>query len=95
MPWQEVIPGSSVCVCEYVANGYEANSVAVPLRERDLAIISPPTGSSETDFAAIDARGQVIALIAPHAGHDLGQAEWQARYPDAIPYATGAALDRL
>jgi hypothetical protein len=95
MAWQEVIPGSKVWVYEYLANGYKANSMAVLLNEHDLAIISPPVGSSEADFAALDGKGQVTALIAPHAGHDLGQAEWQARYPAAIPYASDAALGRL
>ena len=65
MVWQEVIEGSSVWVYEYVANGYPANAFAFLLDERDLAILSPPIGTSEADFAAIAAKGQVTALIAP------------------------------
>lgn len=65
MVWQEVIKDSNVWVYEYVANGYKANTFAIMLDGNNLAMISPPTGLSETDFAAIDAKGQVVALIAP------------------------------
>lgn len=95
MVWQEVIENSNVWVYEYVANGYKANAIALPLDDSALAIVSPPIGLSDSDFAAIEAKGQVTALIAPHSGHDLGQAEWQARYPDAIPYAPSAALSQI
>jgi acyl CoA:acetate/3-ketoacid CoA transferase alpha subunit len=71
MAWQEVIEGSSVWVYEYVANGYKANAIAILLDKNALVIVSPPIGMSEADFAEIDAKGQVTALIAPHSGHDL------------------------
>ncbi|KAM3091363.1 hypothetical protein ACKFKF_33255 [Phormidesmis sp. 146-12] len=95
MVWQEVTSGSNVWVYEYVANGYKANAVALPLDDGELAIVSPPIGLSEADFAAIDQQGKVAALIAPHSGHDLGQNEWQARYPDAIPYAPAISIEQL
>jgi hypothetical protein len=95
MVWQEVFPGSNVWLYEYEVNGYLANSVILPLDRSAFAIVSPPTGLSEADFAAIDAKGEVTALIAPHSGHDLGQAEWQARYPNAIAYAPTTALPQL
>ncbi|MBW4557459.1 MAG: hypothetical protein KME59_16255 [Trichormus sp. ATA11-4-KO1] len=92
MAWQEVIEDGNVWIYEYVANGYKANVIATLLDENDLVIVSPPIGLSETNFAEIDAKGHVKALIAPHSGHDLGQAEWQARYPNAISYAPTTAL---
>lgn len=95
MVWQEVVAGSNVWVYEYIANGYRANAIALPLNENDWAVVSPPIGLPEADFEAIDAKGRVTALIAPSAAHDLGQAEWQARYPDATPYAPTAALSQL
>lgn len=95
MAWQEVVEGSSVWLYEYVANGYRANAITILLNQNDLAIVSPPLGLSEANFAVIDAKGQVTALIAPHSGHDLGQAEWQARYPNAISYAPTTALSQL
>lgn len=95
MTWQEVIEGANVWVHEYEANSYKANAFAVLLDENSLAIISPPSGMSETDFAAIEAKGKVTALIAPHSGHDLGQLDWQTRYPNAQPYAPTAALNQL
>lgn len=95
MVWQEVIEDSNVWVYEYVVNGYKANAFAFVLDGNNLAIISPPVGLSEADFAAIDAKGQVAALIAPHSGHDLGHAEWQARYPTAISYAPEITLKQI
>ena len=95
MTWQEVIKNAGVWLHEYEANSYKANAFAVLLNEHDLAIISPPTGMSEADFAVIEAKGKVTALIAPHSGHDLGQAEWQTRYPNAQSYAPKAALSQL
>lgn len=95
MVWQEVIDNSNVWVYEYVANGYKANAFAFLLDEHNLAIISPPVGLTEADFAAIDAKGQVTALIAPHSGHDLGHATWQARYPNVVSYAPEIALKQI
>ncbi|MBF2028292.1 MAG: hypothetical protein IGS48_16250 [Oscillatoriales cyanobacterium C42_A2020_001] len=95
MVWQGVLENSNVWVYEYVANGYKANAFAFALDGNHLAIISPPIGLSEADFAAIDAKGQVIALIAPHSGHDLGHAEWQARYSTAVSYAPEIALKQI
>lgn len=99
MAWQEVMPNSDVWVYEYRVNGYRSNAIALPLNERDWArdwaIVSPPVGISEADFAEINALGRVTALIAPSAAHDLGQAEWQVRYPEAIPYAPTSALSQL
>lgn len=92
MVWQEVIENSNIWVYEYIANGYKANTIALPLDDSALAIVSPPIGLSDSDFAAIEAKGQVTALIAPHSGRDLGQAEWQSRYPHAVPSAPTAAL---
>jgi hypothetical protein len=95
MVWQEVIEDSQVWVYEYIANGYKANAIAFLLDENNLAIVSPPIGLSEADFSAIDAKGNVTTLIAPSSAHDGGQAEWQNRYPAAIPYAPTIALNQL
>lgn len=95
MSWQEVIEGANVWVHEYEVNSYKANAFAILLDENSLAIISPPTGMSETNFAIIETKGKVTALIAPHSGHDLGQAEWQTRYPHAQSYAPTVALSQL
>lgn len=62
-----------------MAHGYKANAIALPSDDNALAIVSPPIGLFETDFAAIESKGNVTALVAPSSAHDLGQAEWQAR----------------
>ncbi len=95
MVWQEVLESSNVWVYEYVANGYKVNAFAFVLNGNHLAIISPPIGLSDADFASIDAKGQVTALIAPHSGHDLGHGAWQTRYPNAVSYAPETALKQI
>ena len=101
MAWQEVLPGSNAWFHEYDFYQakhnytYQANALALLLNDHDLAIVSPPCGASEEDFAAIDGKGRVTALIASCGGHDAGQSQWQARYPDAVPYAPTNALERL
>lgn len=95
MVWQQLIEGNNIWYYEYTANGYKANAIAFPLDDHALAIVSPPVGLLDADFATLDAIGQVTALIAPHSGHDLGQAEWQSRYPQAISYAPTTALAQL
>lgn len=95
MVWQEVLENSNAWVYEYDANGYKANAFAFVLDGNHLAIISPPLGLSDADFSAIDAKGQVAALIAPHSGHDLGHAAWQARYPAAVSYAPEIAFKQI
>lgn len=96
MVWQEVLEGSDTWVYEYsVPNYSQVNAFAVLLEDKTIAIISPPTGMSEADFAVIEAKGRISALIAPHSGHDLGQVEWQTRYPEAQCYAPTTALSQL
>ncbi|KYC44012.1 hypothetical protein WA1_02385 [Scytonema hofmannii PCC 7110] len=82
MVWQELVQGTDVWRSEYSVPGYnQVNAFAVLLDEKTLAVVSPPMRMSEEDFAAIEQKGRVAAIIAPHSGHDLGLAEWQARYP--------------
>ncbi len=96
MVWQELVQGTDVWRYEYSVPGYnQVNAFAVLLDEKTLAVVSPPMRMSEEDFAAIAQKGRVDAIIAPHSGHDLGLAEWQARYPDAQSYAPTAALSQL
>ena len=101
MPWQEVGEGNSAWFYEYdffqpkYKYHYKANALALLLNERQLAIVSPPSGQSKEDFETIDSRGTVAVLVAPNAGHDAGLAQWQTRYPDAVLYAPIRALENL
>jgi len=101
MGWREVLPRSAAWVREYdfyqpkYKYTYQANAMALRLDERDIAIVSPPVGATTDDFADIDTKGRVTALIAPNVGHVAGQAEWQARYPAAMPYAPSSVCTAL
>lgn len=88
--WTEILPGLWRNVYS-TKSGIEANGYALTLADGTLAVISPAAGADEAMFAATDALGKVVALVANNVGHDLGQAAWQARYPEAVSYAPAVA----
>jgi hypothetical protein len=69
-----------------------ASSFLFTLADGSLAVMSPPCGLDDTDYAAVDALGKVTAIVAPNSGHDLGQAAWHQRYPDAVPYGPAPVI---
>ena len=85
MTWQDL--GNGVSLYTY-ANKFagKANAYAVDIGGGRIAVVSPSQNTPAEIFAAVEARGTVAALIAP-GGHDLGQPEWQARYPAAETFA--------
>jgi|SRR6218665_721328 len=95
MAWNEVLEGSGVWVHSYDVSFGPTNAIAIRLDAEELAVLSPPTGMADADFAALAAKGRVSAIIAPHSGHDLGLPSWRARYPEARLYAPSVALPTL
>jgi hypothetical protein len=92
--WSEVVPG--LWRSEYLTPTNIASSTfAFRLKDGGIAVLSPPVGADDAFFAATDALGGVSALVAPNSGHDLGQAAWQARYPDATVHAPEVAIAAL
>ena len=86
MNWLEIVPG--LWRTDYpTSTKLHSNSVLVSLGGKDLALISPPQGADDAFFAETDGHGTVVALVAPNSGHDLGQAAWQTRYPNATTHA--------
>jgi hypothetical protein len=91
--WQPLAPAAWLLPYGNKAAG-TANCVAFDMGGGRLAVVSPSQGTSNAAFAAIDALGTVDALIAP-GGHDLGQPEWQARYPNARTFAPAKTIGAL
>jgi glyoxylase-like metal-dependent hydrolase (beta-lactamase superfamily II) len=60
-----------------------------------LVVVSPPSRVPAADFDALAELGEVRALVANNTFHHLGQAEWRARFPNAVSYAAPSALKRL
>ena len=89
--WNEILPGLWRSTYSTKTN-IASNSFALRLSGGELAVISPRVEPDAAFFAETEALGRVTALVAPNSGHDLGQAAWQARYPDAGVYAPAAAI---
>lgn len=93
MSIQEVAPGTGLYVIAYDAGPIDANCVVFRLEGNQIAVLSPP--NSDQFFNEVDNLGEVAVLIAPSAGHDLGQKVWQERFPDAAVYGPTEALVKL
>ncbi len=94
MAWTEVGENSGAWVCEYYAHtfGVPANAMEFRLNGEELAVISPPVGTREETFAETDSLGRLTAIVATNDYHNLGLAEWPARYPDARTFVPEIAL---
>jgi hypothetical protein len=91
LTWISLAPG--VWRAGYTTpTGIPASSYAFTLADGSLAVMSPPCGLDDAGYAAVDALGKLTAIVAPNSGHDLGQAAWQQRYPDATPYGPAPAI---
>jgi hypothetical protein len=78
----------------FTSGGY-ANCLVFRLSEGKLAVISPATEMSEADFDALDALGEVAALLAPNGLHHLGLPGFIQRYPAAKVYAHEVTAKRV
>jgi hypothetical protein len=86
MNWKEVIPG--LWRTDYpTTTKLHSNAALISLGDGKLALVSPPQGADDALFKETDGLGSVVALVAPNSGHDLGQAAWQDRYPNATVHA--------
>ena len=93
--WQPLATAPDVRVLTYSFGPGTANSVAIGLASGSCLVISPPTKASEETYAQIADLGPVRWLVAPNGYHYLGQAEWRARFPEAVSLAPRGAHARL
>lgn len=72
-----------------------ANTLAYRQDDGSWVVVSPASGAPDGVYDEIASLGPVKALLAPNAFHNMGQAAWRARFPDALSFAPRGALGRL
>ena len=93
--WTAVDEDAGVYWREYRFRGPAVATTLVFRGVDGLAVVSPSMGMTSRDFDALAAHGPVRALIANNAYHHMGQADWRARFPEAVSYAPAGAMARL
>lgn len=94
--WEQVDPEGRVRRAEYLfGKGGRATCTAIDLGQGQLLLCSPPGGRiADAIYQELDQHGQVVALLAPNAHHNLGIPAATARYPEAQLYAPDKAIPR-
>jgi hypothetical protein len=87
--------GEGIWARVYTFNDNPMYTSAVSLGDGRLLVLSPGTDTTDADFAELDALGNVEALVAPGAYHNMGLPAWSARYPDAGLYGPRAAAKHV
>lgn len=72
-----------------------ANAFTARLADGRLFVVSPPTDLPAEAHAALEAVGEVGAVVANNGFHHLGLRAWKERYPDARVFAPAAAMARI
>lgn len=94
--WTTLAEEPLVLVKEYsFGQQATANALVVGLPNRQLMIVSPPTGVPLGSLRALDAHGTVSALLAFNGAHHLGLPACRAAFPQATIYATARAAARI
>ena len=92
--WTVIDESAGVLWREYVFGGGKATSLTFRMAD-GLAVVSPPNGLEPRAFDALAEIGNVRALIANNSFHNLGQAAWRTRFPDAKSYCPAGAVASL
>lgn len=93
--WTTLAEQPLVLLKEYSFGPAIANCVAVQLPGDKWLLMSPPTGLTQADAAALSARGEVVALVENNGFHHLGLASCAALFPRAQTYARERAAARI
>lgn len=68
---------------------------AFGLKGGGLCVVSPGTGVTEEQYAALERFGKPRFLLAPNHYHNGGLAPWQAKYPEAKVVSYPRGIPRL
>jgi hypothetical protein len=93
--WQPLTADGNVRWLKYSFGPGTANSLAVKPQIGGWLVVSPPAGAPASVFETLEQQGDVSALVAPNAYHNLGQPAWRARFPRAVSFAPSGAHARL
>lgn len=95
MHWKSLSADGRVLWLKYTFGQGTANSLAAKLRDGSWMVVSPPCDAPSDVHDRLERDGPVRALVAPNHFHNMGQAEWRRRHPDARSYAAPPSFARL
>src|SRR5262245_55639891 len=93
--WKTIAESPLLLVREYRFGPGAANALVVGLPNKKLMIVSPPTNIPAADLTALNAHGEVVALLAINGAHHLGLGPCRSAFPNAVTYAAARASDRI
>jgi hypothetical protein len=71
-----------------------ANALVVGI-DGGLAVVSPPCNVPDSAYDAVQAKGEVKALVASNSFHHLGLPAWHRRFPQAALFAPAQSVARI
>jgi hypothetical protein len=93
--WNPVPHVAGLWTGEYLFSGNPINTLVIDIGGGKLAAVSPGLGIGAADFDALDAIGEVVALVSPGAFHHLGMPLWHGRYPNARLFGTASGIKHI
>ena len=93
--WTIIDPEAPVLIRAYSFGPATANCVVFGLGDRRLLVVSPARGLPDAAYDDLAPYGDVVALVAPNAYHNMGLGPWSERFPKAARFAGAGALARL
>jgi hypothetical protein len=93
--WTTLAEQPLVMIREYSFGQGFANALAVQLPNGKLLLVSSPAGLPADQVQALQAHGEVVALLANNGAHHLGLASCRGAFPRAVSYATPRARERI
>ena len=94
MRWHPLDPDQTIHTATYGFSAGTSRTSLIPLRDGAVVVFSPGRGLADAAAPLLEAAPHLF-LLAPSAGHTLGLAEWQARYPSAQVLTAPAASARI
>jgi hypothetical protein len=81
--------------CPYKFSSGISRCLLVKLSDKKFLVYSPGDKNSAHLAKDLIPEGSELFLLEPNSYHNLGLAVWQASYPNSVPIAAVAAIDRL
>lgn len=84
-----------IWTCEYLVPNFKSRSYILPLKNKELLIISPGAKLVDTLPKEILEKGNPAIILAPNSFHHYGIPAWRKKYPNIIVVASPQAIPRL
>jgi glyoxylase-like metal-dependent hydrolase (beta-lactamase superfamily II) len=93
--WTTLAEEPLVLMREYSFGPGQANTLAIRLPDRKLLLVSAPVGLDDSEYRALAAQGDVVAMVAINGAHHLGLPAFGSEFPNATSYATPRARELI